>query len=146
MNINSYFLAFHKIVGKVLNRHFLFYAIIGFSGAGIDYGVYILLLKFLGWNYLWANILSTSIGITNNFILNAFLNFKVRDRLFKRFLSFYGVGLLGLVVAMALLWAQVGLIGISPVIAKLLTIIVVVLLQYNLNKRLSFARTSKADI
>lgn len=120
--------------------NFILYSIIGLSGVALDYLSYAALLNLLGWNYLTANILSTSLGITNNFVLNAFLNFKVRDRFLRRFLTFYGVGVLGLMVTMILLWCQVEFAGVPPLLAKLLTIVVVVLLQYNMNKRLSFRR------
>lgn len=118
--------------------NFILYSIIGLSGVGIDYLSYAALLHIFDWNYLTANILSTSLGITNNFILNAVLNFKVRDRLLTRFLTFYGVGLLGLAVTMLLMWCQVELAGLPPLLAKLFTIFIVVLLQYNMNKKLSF--------
>lgn len=124
---------------------FICYSIIGVSGVCLDYLSYAFLWKILGWHYLTANVLSTSIGITNNFIWNAMLNFKTRDRLLIRFATFYGIGIVGLMVTMALLWAQVDRLGIHPLVAKLSTIIIVLLLQYNLNKRLSFRKSTPAE-
>lgn len=124
------------------SRNFIFYAVIGMSGVALDYLLYAILYQWFGWNYLIASVVSTSAGITNNFIWNCLLNFRTKDRILRRFATFYGVGLLGLAVASALLYIQVEWFGVPPLIAKLSTIIVVLLLQYNLNKRYSFAKTS----
>ena len=121
---------------------FIFYSLIGVSGVVLDYASYVVMVHYWGWNYLTSNILSTSIGITNNFLWNSFLNFKVRDRLIRRFLTFYGVGTIGLAISMLLLWLQVEFLNIPELVAKLSTIGLVVVLQYNLNKRLTFRRHS----
>lgn len=122
---------------------FIFYAAIGLSGVALDYSLYAILYKIFGWNYIIASVASTSAGITNNFIWNSLLNFKTKDRLLRRFATFYAVGLLGLAVASALLYVQVESWNVSPLIAKLSTIILVLLLQYNLNKRYSFGKPSE---
>jgi putative flippase GtrA len=124
---------------------FLFYAVIGMSGVALDYAIYFVLLKWCGMNYLLASVISTSAGITNNFIWNCLLNFRTRDRLLARFATFYGVGLLGLAVASAMLSLQVELLHIPPLVAKLSTMVVVLLLQYNLNKRYSFSKSTTHD-
>jgi len=121
-------------------RQFLIYALIGGSGALLDYAIFLVLLHGTSWHYLLINILSTSLGITNNFILNCWLNFKVRDRLLLRFASFYAVGLVGLAAASLLLYLQVDLAGFPAGPAKLGTLIVVVLVQYNLNRTTSFRK------
>jgi len=129
-----------------LSRSFIFYACIGVSGVILDYIVYAVLINLLSWNYLTSNIISSSLGITHNFILNAFLNFKVRDDLFRRFFKFYGVGATGIGICLVLLWWQVEILNVPPLIAKFLTIICVVLLQYNLNRKLSFREKSDTGV
>lgn len=125
---------------KYISRQFIVYSVIGFSGVFIDYIIYLILVYGFDVNYQLANWISTSCGITNNFFLNAYLNFKTTNRLLLRFLKFYGVGLLGLAVTAALLYILVALFGVSAFIAKGLTIFVVVILQYSLNKKFSFGR------
>lgn len=131
-----------SLLRYVPSRNFIFYSIIGISGVALDYAIYAILIQWLDWQYLVASVVSTSAGITNNFLWNCFLNFQVKDRLLKRFATFYGVGLLGLIVASVLLYAQVEWLGVAPLIGKLTTIIVVILLQYNLNRRYSFRKAS----
>lgn len=119
-------------------RNFLLYAFIGASGVALDYTLFFLLVR-TGWvHYQLANVLSTTAGIVNNFVLNVRFNFPVRERLFRRFVSFYLVGLTGLGFTALLLFVFVGLFHFPPSVVKLGTLIVVLLLQYNLNRRVSF--------
>lgn len=128
-----------KIISILLkHKQFFIYAFIGMSGALLDYLAFVVMLRFLPIHYLIINFISTTLGISNNFFLNVRFNFKVRDRMFQRFASFYAVGMLGLAVASAMLYALIDLLHIPPSISKLLSIIVIVLLQYQLNKRISF--------
>ncbi len=58
-------------------QHLVQYCMIGCLGAGMDFVLYTLLIEQTSLHYQVVNILSTSVGICNNFIWNAFLNFKV---------------------------------------------------------------------
>jgi len=121
-------------------KSFILYSIIGVSGASLDYVVFLLLLKYVPLHYVLLNVVSTTLGIVNNFIWNARLNFGVTDQWFTRFLRFYAVGLLGIAVGSVLLYLAVDCLLLSPAISKLIVIFVIVLLQYNLNKRVSFGK------
>ncbi len=127
-------------------RAFILYSVIGVSGATLDYLVFIFLHLGLGMDKIWANVLSVSIGITNNFTLNAFFNFRRRDEIFRRFGLFFGVGLLGLVVSSFLLKIGVDWLGWNVSLVKFLSIFFVVLMQYNLNKVLAFGGGEKKAI
>jgi putative flippase GtrA len=122
-------------------RNFIIYAIIGISGATLDYLSFVAMMKWVPLHYLLINAISTSFGITNNFFLNAHFNFGVRDLMIRRFISFYSVGLIGMAVASGLLLVMVDLMGFIPEISKLVVIFVIVVLQYNLNKRISFRQS-----
>ena len=126
------------------NRQFLTYAAIGAVGAGLDFIIFIVLNQKLGVYHLYANIISTMAGITTNFFLNIFYNFRVRDFLWQRFLSFYAVGLLGLLLTSGLLYLFTDLLGFHPVIVKLGTLIVVLIVQFTLNKYISFRYIPKS--
>jgi len=70
-------------------------------------------------------------------LLNSFFNFKVKNRLKKRLLKFYLVGLLGLGLSNGMLW--VGMIyGFPPAFVKLFSIFVVAFVQFCLNKLITF--------
>lgn len=123
------------------NRQFFWYSIIGFSGVTLDFLVFYFLNHELGIHHQVANLASVSIGITNNFILNAFFNFRMTDRLFTRYLKFLTVGLLGLLLSSILLYVQIDVFSIRPLIAKIVTIGFVVVIQFTLNKKFSFKQT-----
>jgi putative flippase GtrA len=103
-----------------------------------------------------ANPISMSVGIINNFFLNAFFNFRETDRLLSRFLSFYAVGIVGILVGNFILWFFNGVIGnsVSSLLAYIWqplsnyrlelvkggSIIVIGVMQYFLNKYISFRK------
>ena len=130
------------MIRKLYNkyRELIKYCIIGCSGALLDFIVYTILLKAFGMNYLLANALSVTAGITNNFFLNAYLNFKVTDKLFKRFISFYLVGMLGLLISEILLYLLVDIMSMNSIIAKIITIFVITIVQFILNKTITFKK------
>lgn len=122
------------------HREFVVYCFIGGTGVCLDFVVYYILTQLAGVNYQIANAIGVSCGICNNFFWNAFFNFKQKDRLFLRFCSFYCVGLLGLGVSAFLLWLMVGLLAWNELIAKLLIIFIVTIIQFTLNKFVTFRK------
>ncbi|MFW5719728.1 MAG: GtrA family protein [Candidatus Dojkabacteria bacterium] len=125
----------HEIKNR---RTFIIYAIIGMSGVILDYLLFLVLFNVAGINEIIATIISTSAGIVNNFIWNALVNFKVRDRLLRRFFLFYAVGGVGIALTAGILYIFSGRLGFDVNLVKLLSIVIVVIVQYNLNKYVSF--------
>jgi len=124
----------------VLRKQFILYSLIGASGATLDYLIFVAMIHWLQLHYLVINAISTTLGVTNNFFLNSRFNFGVKDFMFRRFVSFFAIGLIGMAVASALLYLLIERLHFVPEISKFLTIVVIVLLQYNLNKHISFKR------
>ena len=117
---------------------FIRYCLIGVSGASLDFIVFTLLIKNSVIFYQYANILSVTIGITNNFFLNVFFNFKKYDKLLFRFACFYSVGILGLGLSACLLFLFIDKLNYNVYISKFFTIFFVTVFQYTLNKLVSF--------
>lgn len=138
----------------VSKKSFIKYILIGFTGLALDLLSFVFMVRVLKVNELVANPISMTVGIVNNFFWNAFINFKRTDNLFRRFATFYSVGLFGILFGNTFLWffhtvigRQVGAIltFISPVIAhyqleliKAVSIVIIAIMQYFLNKRFSF--------
>jgi len=114
------------------------YAIIGSTGVAWDFICFTVLMHVLSWPYLLANAISVSLGITNNFFLNALYNFRTRDRLLWRFVRFYGIGLVGLMISSLTMFILVNLINLNALWAKLVTLFMVAVLQFYLNKTITF--------
>ena len=115
------------------------YCVIGVSGATLDAVLFYMLTR-IGIHYQIANLISVSCGIVNNFFLNAFFNFKTKNRLFFRFCSFYLIGMLGCGISALLLWLFIGKWGLPTFASKLAIIFIVTALQFTLNKMFTFAR------
>ena len=121
-------------------RELILYGIIGGFCAALDFGVYTLLGQVMP--YLWANIISVHCGIICSFLLNRQYNFKVKDKPVQRFSIFYLVGLSGLVLSEVLLFLLGEKMGWNYLLAKLLTVFVVALYQFALNKLITFKKTN----
>lgn len=128
------------------NSHFLKYAMIGGVGVTLDMGLFVALTRWLLWPYLLANAAGVVVGITNNFFLNAYFNFRTTDRLWQRYASFFTVGLFGLLLSSFCLYVFIDFALLGIVTAKALTIVLVAVTQYCLNKNITFKRTANGQI
>jgi len=117
---------------------FIKYALIGLIGLILDMGLFYILHKLLGVNYVISNVISSSIAILHNFILNSYFTFKVTNKKAQRFFSFYGIALIGLVFSTLLLALFIDILGIDSMVSKLISIFTVAIFQYFLNKKLTF--------
>lgn len=132
LNMIKIFLEKHK----VLIRQMLLYGIIGLTAAGIDTLVFYLLTK--AWPVVLSNIISVNVGITISFFLNAFFNFKKRDRLARRALKFYLIGYAGLALSTLMLYLGVTVLAFGAMPVKLVSVVVVAMLQFITNKLITF--------
>lgn len=121
-------------------RYLILYGIIGTFCAGIDFFAFYTLTTYLEVFYLVANIISVSSGITTSFILNRKYNFKVKDKRVKRFMIFILVGSGGLLLSSALLYFFIDILTLEKVVSKILSIVFVVLIQFLLNKFITFKK------
>lgn len=131
---------FYRLIKRY--RELVFYCMIGCTGAAIDFVLYTIFTGWIDMHYQLANFLSVSFGIINNFFLNYFFNFKTKDRMMTRLASFYSVGMFGWALSAFLLWILVERFCINSIIAKLATIILVTVIQFCLNKFITFRKTN----
>jgi putative flippase GtrA len=122
------------------NRQFFLYCLIGLSGVTLDFLMYASLLRTSDLHVQLANAVSYACGTGLSFVLNARINFKTRDRIPLRFAAFCAVAAVGWATSGALLHVTIVKLGIDKYVAKALSISVVVLLQYNLNRLVSFRK------
>lgn len=131
----------HTIYDKF--GHLILYGIIGASCAALDFCVYTILVKVFSAPYLLANVVSIHCGIICSFFLNRSYNFRVKDKTKRRFLTFYAVGLIGLCISEVLLYVLVNMGGWNEVACKLVTIVLVAIVQFLLNKYVTFKTREK---
>lgn len=126
------------------NRQFARYCLIGVSGVTLDFLVYATLVRWAAMHVQPANAIGYASGTVLSFILNARFNFKTRDRVPLRFVAFCGVAMLGWAASAGLMHVAIIWLGLDKYLAKALTIFVVVLLQFNLNRVVSFRKAEAA--
>lgn len=119
-------------------RNLILYGLIGGLSSSVDFIVYTALVKYVMENYLIANSLSVTVGILISFTLNRKYNFKVTDKTAKRFLMFFAVGFSGMIVSNVLLYLFIDELQINEILSKLLSIVVVVVCQFVVNKYVTF--------
>lgn len=121
-------------------KQFLLYCLIGAGCTGLDFLVYTCLLRG-GWmDYQAANLTGYAVGTLVSFFLNSFLNFRTTDRLARRMAAFFLVGFIGYLASAGLLHWLVAAEHCNKYLAKAFTLVVVVLIQFNLNKLISFRK------
>lgn len=118
---------------------FLLYCLCGGIGVTSDYLVYYAAITFGLW-YQAANVLGYLTGTLVSFFLNRKITFAVLDQLVRRLAIFLGVAFVGFLASALLLWLLVDFMSIDAKIAKALTLPVVVVLQFSLNRRITFGQ------
>ncbi|HEY5043529.1 MAG TPA: GtrA family protein [Verrucomicrobiae bacterium] len=121
-------------------KQFLLYCAIGGCGTVLSSITFTLLWKFARWHYQAANAAAYAAGTALSFLLNARWNFRVKDWHLLRFTCFFGVALVGWAVSAGILWLLIGQLGFNEYAAYFSALTVIVILQYNLNRRLTFRR------
>ena len=125
------------IPDKAFFRNLVLYGIIGGVSSGLDALIFALLVKGLGINQFIANTISIHCGIFLSFFLNSRYNFKKTDDFWGRFIPFYLTGLFGLALSQGILWLG-GYIGADTLITKLVSIVIVALVQFFINRAVAF--------
>ena len=120
---------------------FLLYCLCGGIGVATDYFIYYAALTLGVW-YQAANLFGYLSGTLVSFFLNRKITFGVRDKLARRLAMFLGVAATGFFASALMLWLLVDVISVDARIAKLLTLPVVVILQFSLNRRITFSEST----
>ena len=117
-------------------RNLILYGIIGSCSSGLDFLLYTLFVNVF--NCLFSNCVSVLAGITTSFTLNRTYNFKVKDQTIKRMLIFFTVGLCGMLMSNLILYVCIDCLEMNKIVSKLLSIGLVVIAQFVINKYITF--------
>ncbi|HIZ16323.1 MAG TPA: GtrA family protein [Firmicutes bacterium] len=127
---------------KPLIKQLISYGIIGGISSGLDFCVYVI-LTHIGINELIANLISVNIGIACSFIFNSIITFKMTDKKLKRGIKFFLVGYCGLGLSTLILFIGTKVFYINEIVVKLISIFIVALFQFILNKLITFRGENK---
>ena len=125
-----------RLRGTLL-RQMVSYGVIGAFCATVDTSLFWVLVTTTRVPAQSANVAGVLTGITLSFTLNRRFTFTVHDRTMVRFATFLTVGLLGLGLSAALL--AIGLhLGFPSLAVKIVSVGVVALVQFLLNRTVTF--------
>ncbi|MBS0251955.1 MAG: GtrA family protein [Proteobacteria bacterium] len=118
-------------------RSFALYVLCGGSGVAFDFCIFGLLSTF-GVNYQIANACGYLGGTLLSFALNRRFTFQVFDKTYRRLFKFLSIATIGFLTSWGLIVFLVQRIGLPPIGAKAIVLVVVLLLQFSLNSLWTF--------
>lgn len=129
---------------KAITSRFFRFGLVGLSGLIVDMSMLYLFHGLLLWKLSFSAVLAAEIAIVNNFLWNDRWTFRDIPRkqgqiyVFKRFLKFNVVCLIGVVLKVSLLNVFYTKFHINPYVANLLAILIVTFWNFWLNLKLSW--------
>ena len=127
-------------------RTFWRFSIVGVSNTVVDFGLFFLLTRLAGLAPLAANPISVETAILWSFTWNSLWTFserKVGQPLLRRFFIFQVVSLGGLILSQVFLLLFSEFFGIYDLLAKAVTIPMVLIFNYLFNSRWTFRDVSE---
>jgi putative flippase GtrA len=124
---------------------FIRYLLCGGTGALTDYLLFIAATA-AGVHYQVANGAGYATGTLISFFLNRSVTFKVRDRVGGRLAMFCAVAGVGYAASAVALWALIDGAGLDGAIAKAATLPAVAVLQFSLNRWITFRTASHETV
>lgn len=126
------------IKNHLILRQFLKFAIVGFINTGLDFLVYFLLTRLWDFwmvHYLWANLISFSVAITNSYILNRNWTFRHKGGgVALQYIKYFLVTLIGLCFNEGILFLFVQVFHFYDLLAKVFAVSVVMLWNFGVYK------------
>ena len=124
-------------------RNLILYGIIGSCTATLDFLIFSALTQWASIHYIIANVISCSSGILCSFQLNRKYNFKVTDHTMRRMVIFFSVGVFGMFLSSVILHFCIDDLHWDEIVSKLASIVIVVVIQFFMNKYISFREEKK---
>ena len=125
-------------------KEIISYLFFGVCTTVVNFVIYFACTNLLDLNYLLANALSWVGAVAFAYVTNRIWVFKSKNRgiraIFKEITAFVGCRLLSGVMDMLIMFVGVDLMGISDGITKMITQVVVVVLNYVFSKLIIFRK------
>ena len=119
---------------------FFKYILIACVGGVLDLGLFYILYTFTDIHVQLVNLISTFVGVTTNFLINYYFNFKASSKFFKRYISFLSAGIIGFVIVSLLVFLSHQTLGWNAILVKIFATMFATLVQYVINRYISFRR------
>ncbi|MBM2820660.1 MAG: hypothetical protein HW405_420 [Candidatus Berkelbacteria bacterium] len=120
-------------------RQFVKFALVGVSSTAIDWGIYLILTRFIGVYYLMAKVLSFAISMINSYIWNRRWTFKSNDPAkLREFIKFLTIALVGVVLNTFIMYMIVDLVHLGDLYGLVFASAIVMFWNFLANKFYTF--------
>lgn len=119
---------------------FFKYCLIACGGGLLDLGLFYVLYTLTDIHVQLVNMMSTYVGVTTNFLVNYYFNFKASSKFFKRYMSFLSAGIIGFLIVSLLVFIFHQHLGWNAILVKVLATMFATVVQYVINRYISFRR------
>ena len=114
------------------------YLITGFLSFGVEYALFILLLKVFGVWYMAANALVYIVVFWLNFLMHRFWSFQSKGNAWRQVFLYTILFFINLAAISLLMYVFTGMLGINPMISKVLVMGAVVSWNFILYKKVIY--------
>jgi putative flippase GtrA len=125
-------------VRALLDREEVRFLIVGVVNTIVGYGLFAVFLLFFP--YLVSLYLSYAVAVSLAFVLHRRFTFRVRGNVLVDFVRFVGVYVVSLAVNTVVLPVLVELVGLHPLVAQGVALVITTLISYVGHKWFSFRR------
>lgn len=122
----------------IQHKTLILYFCIGASASLLDVAVFFVFHTMFGVISTLATTYSVAIATVYAFVLNAHFNFKQTDHFLLRFFSYTFISGVGLFISALMLWVFNVRMGLDGILIKVLSLPIVFVVQYLLNKKVTF--------
>ncbi len=127
-----------NLIKKKNIQQFIKYLFVGGTSFLLDYGLFLLLYKQFGVFEVYANAVSVFVAFWYNFLLNKFWSFESNDDFFKQMLSYLALMFFNMLFSSGFIYIIDKRVGISPVIGKVIAMVLIVGWNFILYKTVIF--------
>lgn len=132
----------NTIKQKIFNREVISYLIFGILTTLVDFAIYFLCYQIMGIHYLTSNVIAWCGAVLFAYITNKIFVFQSKSfrlkLLLDEVLSFIGARIFSLVFSVIMIYAFVFLMGFPAMIAKIISSVFVVIINYVFSKMFIF--------
>ena len=118
---------------------FLLYSLLGALGMMLDFTVFYIVIEF-SFSYQVANLIGYTSGTLLSFGLQRRYTFRVKNKTIFRLILFFVIAGIGYIFSAVLLWFFVEYHNFNIKISKIFTLPMVAVLQYLLNRKITFGK------
>lgn len=126
--------ASHSKKTRTAHLQFLRYFFVGGTAAVVDLLVYAVLVKYGEVHYISAAFLAYMAGLSWNHLLCVFWVFDSKHHRFKELLMVFFIAVGGILCTWLILYLLIDLAGLDPVIAKMISQVLVLFWNFSMRK------------